>query len=577
MREKDTGRKALLSLDKAAAYLNLTEPGIQALIDAGYLSPDGVADGGPEFNRVSLKAFLARNADNGAGNVFELEPESVDPQSLIDALDGRADEMARRAYEIFAGAFPEARAWSLSERASFIEQASARFEAILAVTGQGAEADETLVVDLQDVGAAAAWAGSPLPQLLVMLRISRDLVVQSAVELAEEGGRHWGLALSLLLTRVLPAMDRLTDALAKGYWGAVLGRDAEAKTRYQDLVESSFSGICEIDLEGYLRYANPALATILGRQPEEMDGSALSDIMTPVDLSLSDVLAWNQQFSNEVHRFSVVRTDGVRRVVDVRTHPRYQGDSVVGYQMVFQDVTIAADLEADKNEFLAMVTHGLRQPLSTIVGLGATLESQAQELDGGQVTRMGAAIRGQAERMSRLADDLYDVSRLEAAQLFVAPRPVDLAQVINDAMASVASTGQSGFPDVEIRVAPGLLVQADPRRLEQIMANLIDNALEHGQAPVVVELRRYDPDGSAELAVRDGGRGVDPVMIPTLFNRTRTLARHHQGLARRAGLGLALVRGLIEAMGGRVWYEGPDAGGPAFCVRLPTSRRRLPG
>src|SRR5205823_7365629 len=151
---------------------------------------------------------------------------------LLDALDGRSDEMARRAFDIFATAFPEATGWSLAEQARFIDQARARFEAILAVTGQGAEVDEALVGDLQDVGASAAWAGSPLPQLLVVLRISRDLVVQTAVELAEERGRHWGLALSLLLTRVLPAMDQLTDALAQGYWAAIVGREETHRARY---------------------------------------------------------------------------------------------------------------------------------------------------------------------------------------------------------------------------------------------------------------------------------------------------------------------------------------------------------
>src|SRR5258708_10400904 len=177
--------------------------------------------------------------------------------------------MARRAFDIFAGVFPEAQTWPLGEQARFIEQARSRFEAILAVTSQGSEVDEALVGDLQDVGAAAAWAGSPLPHLLAILRISRDLVVQTAVELAEQRGRNWGLALSLLLTRVLPAMDRLTDALAQGYWAAVVGREEELRDRYQHLVETSSNGVFEVDLDGRIQYANPALGRILGRAPED--------------------------------------------------------------------------------------------------------------------------------------------------------------------------------------------------------------------------------------------------------------------------------------------------------------------
>jgi hypothetical protein len=208
-----------IDISVAARYLELDEQAIRALSAVGYLRPTDAA--GPAFELADLKAFVARNADNGSGNIPNVE-EDVGPQVLLDALDGRCDEMARRAFDIFAAAFPEAQRWSLSEQARFIDQARNRFEAILAVTGQGSAVDEALVGDLQDVGAAAALSGSPLPHLLAVLRISRDLVVQTAVELAEQRGGHWALPLSLLLTRVLPAMDRLTDALAQGYWAARL-------------------------------------------------------------------------------------------------------------------------------------------------------------------------------------------------------------------------------------------------------------------------------------------------------------------------------------------------------------------
>src|SRR5207237_8869347 len=98
-----------------------------------------------------------------------------------------------RACDSCAAAFREGWSWGLSERARFIEQARNRFEAILAVTGQGEEVDEALVGDLEEVGATAASTGSPLPQLLVVLRISRALVVQTPVDVAEGRGRHGGL------------------------------------------------------------------------------------------------------------------------------------------------------------------------------------------------------------------------------------------------------------------------------------------------------------------------------------------------------------------------------------------------
>lgn len=221
-----------IPLAEAATVLRLPPDAVIALVDSGYLVPADRGCEGPQFRMADLKAFVARNSGSDedlfrfeGGLPRRLQLEEVDPRDLLDALDGRAGEMARRVFDIFSTVFPEARDWDITEQAHFIEQAQARFEAILAVTGQGPEVDEALVGDLQEVGAQAAWSNSPLPQLLVVLRISRDLVVQTAVELAEARGRHWGLALSLLLTRVLPAMDRLTDSLAQGYWSASLSRD----------------------------------------------------------------------------------------------------------------------------------------------------------------------------------------------------------------------------------------------------------------------------------------------------------------------------------------------------------------
>ncbi|MDQ1375383.1 MAG: two-component system, OmpR family, sensor histidine kinase KdpD, partial [Actinomycetota bacterium] len=507
MAERDTGNRPLVTLEQTAELLQVPTDVVRSLLAAGYLAASRNGTDGPEFALVDVKAYLARNADNGSGNMLEaLERENVDPQGLLDALDGKSEEMARRAFEIFASAFPESSGWSMTEQGRFIDQAKARFEAILAVTGQGAEVDEALVGDLQDVGASAAWAGSPLPQLLVVLRISRDLVVQTAVELAEERGRHWGLALSLLLTRVLPAMDRLTDSLAQGYWAAMIGREEESRARYENVVERSSDGIYEVDLDGRIQYANGSLAIILGCRMEELEDARLGDVLRPVPGGGSlEALMQAPEGTSQRNRLTVMRPDGVRRVLDISTMARYQDNELVGYEGVAHDVTAALDLEAEKNEFLTLVTYDLRNPLTTILGLGATLESHSDELPTDRIRRMGGSIRRHAERIARLADDLYDMSRLESHTLLLSPRPVEVANVVDDALASVAEPG-----NVQVRVPAGVTVQADPRRLEQVVGNLVDNALQHGAPPVVVSLVGTHPDGSVELAVIDRGRGVEP-------------------------------------------------------------------
>ena len=559
MSERETGNRRQLTLAEAAEFLHMSEEAVGALVGAGYLAsaePNAPSDR-LVFPMVELKAFLARNADYGSGNLLDtFDAEPADPRALLEALDGKSEEMARRAYDIFASVFPETANWSITQQARFIEQAKARFEAILAVTGQGAEVDDALVDDLEEVGATAAWADSSLPELLIVLRISRDLVVQTAVELAEERGKHWGLALSLLLTRVLPAMDRLTDSLAQGYWQATLAREEESKARYRDVVERSSDGIYEVDLDGVVEYANPSLAIILGRRADELEHAVLSDVIpgvTPEAITTQEI--------------SVLRPDGVRRVLDIMSIPRHQEGMLVGFQGVIRDVTTAHDLEAEKNEFLSLVTFDLRQPLTTVLGLGATLESHAEELDGERIKRMGGSIRRHAERIARLADDLYDMSRLEAHSLLLSSRPVDLADAVENALGSVDD------PDaVTVDVPAGIIVQADPRRVEQVVANLVDNALQHGAAPVTVTLADRGP-AHVQLAVIDHGEGVPDSQVGTLFGRVAALSRRNRDRSRGTGLGLALVQGLVQAMGGTVAYQRDPAGGARFLVSLPLARR----
>jgi two-component system, OmpR family, sensor histidine kinase MtrB len=314
-------------------------------------------------------------------------------------------------------------------------------------------------------------------------------------------------------------------------------------------------------------FANASLGVILGRPVEELLGSRLADVLAPLDAS--NVLERLTVDSDERERteLAVSRPDGVRRVLEVSASARREGGVAAGFQAVVRDVTAEHDLGEAKNEFLALITHDLRNPLTAILGLGATLETHADELPVDRIQSMGQSVRRQAERIARLADDLFDVSRLEARSIVLNVRPVDIGLTVELALASVPDPAA-----VELRIPPDLRALADSRRLEQAVANLIENALLHGAAPVIVEAAAAD--GEVVLSVRDHGAGVAELLVPTLFSRIRTLSRRDRDRAGGTGLGLALVRGLVEAMGGRVGYEPAPGGGALFFLALPLPRPR---
>jgi PAS domain S-box-containing protein len=579
------GNARQLTLDQAADFLRLPVASVEALVGAGYLTPVGAPDPAEPADThlalTDLKAFLARNATQAADDDLDAELErtglrlprdlagaAIDPQALLRALDGRSGAMAERAFEVFAGVFPEALTWPAEQRERFLGHARSRFEAILAVTGMGDAVDDELIEELADVGRSAARAGTPLPEVLVTLRISRDLVVQTAVEVAESSGRSWGLALSLLLTQVLPAMDRLTDAIATGYWDAVVAAEEESWARYEAVVEHATDGVFDIDHEGVVRYANPALSVLLGLAPSHVVGRHVTELLVPADPSEPlEALAEPSRLDTWVE-LRARRADAVEREFLIRVHERRHDGAPVGYAGVVRDVTADRDLARQKDDFLALMTQELRHPLTTVLGLGVTLDTYASELSADRVARMGRSIHQQAERIARLADDLFDVSRLEANTLMLTPRTVDVRGVVEAALGMLPAT--PGIEDVELAVPHGLLARADARRLEQVVAHLVENALVHGVAPVRVEA--IDCGSEIELCVRDHGPGLPPGSEDVVFTRLHPSGDSPRYRDRASGLGLSLVRGLVEAMGGRAWYEVGDEGGATFLVTLPVPR-----
>jgi len=555
-----------MTLPEAAGVLRLPIESVQALTGAGYLRPTAELADGPRFALGDLKAFLARNertSDVGDGELIldrGASLDDLDPEALLDALDGRSEDMARRALDLLVAVFPEAGRWPLSQQAHFIEDARARFEAIVAVASLGSSVDESLIEELATVGADTAESGTPLTEVLLVLRISRDLVVQTAVEVADDWGRHWGLALSLVLTRVLPALDRLTDAIARGYWTAVIRRQDENQSRYENVVEHASDGVFEITPGGEIIYANAALGIQLGRSVAELLGQPLLTMLNP---------ATDYRVGLELAQVATRRPDGVVRILEIRTVERHVDGVLVGYDGVVRDLTAALHAEQLRNDFLGLLGHELRQPLTTVLGLGATLEEHGDELGGARVQSVGERIRRQAERMTRLTDDLFEFSRLELGSLVLSPRRVLLRSVVEHALAGLGvDVDASG---VVLDVPAGLAVVGEPRRLEQVFVNLVENGLRFGAPPVEVTASLAPGGRNVAVVVRDHGPGVDIALLPTLFSELRHLTRVPRRRSADGGLGLALVRGLVEAMGGRVSYETPTGGGAAFVVTLPAA------
>ncbi len=234
--------------------------------------------------------------------------------------------------------------------------------------------------------------------------------------------------------------------------------------------------------------------------------------------------------------------------------------------LVLRDVTEARRLEATRKDFVANASHELRTPVSAIAGAAETLLNGALS-DPERTREFVEIIARQAERLRSLVRDLLDLSRIESGQWLVEVGPLELEPVCRRSLEAVAALAQRKRIDLGCQVAPGISARADARALEQVLVNLLDNAVKYTPDGGRVGLAAA-PDGDrVVLSVSDTGPGIARHHLPRLFER---FYRADTGRARESGgtgLGLAIAKHLTQAQGGEIGVESGN-GGSRFWVRL---------
>ncbi|HEX8117474.1 MAG TPA: PAS domain-containing sensor histidine kinase, partial [Pyrinomonadaceae bacterium] len=222
-----------------------------------------------------------------------------------------------------------------------------------------------------------------------------------------------------------------------------------------------------------------------------------------------------------------------------------------------------------KDEFLAMLSHELRTPLTAILGWAKLLaDGQVSEA---RAAGAFAAIYRNARTQAQLIDDLLDVSRVITGKLRIEVGPVGIASVVEGAAAVLRPAAEAKGVGLAVNVEDrGLTVNGDPARLQQVVWNLLSNAVKFTPKGGRVELRAARAGSQAVVSVKDTGQGIDAEFLPPVFDRVRQAdmgtTRRHGGL----GLGLAIVRHLVELHGGEVTAESEGKGrGSTFTLRLP--------
>jgi PAS domain S-box-containing protein len=267
---------------------------------------------------------------------------------------------------------------------------------------------------------------------------------------------------------------------------------------------------------------------------------------------------------HEEERVALARTEEARRVAE---------ENQERTRLLVEDLRLARDRAEEatrlKDEFLATVSHELRTPLSAILGWGRVL--QGKNLDPAKTAKAVDAIVRNAIVQAHIVDDLLDVSRIVAGQLRLDIEVIDISQVVNAAIDGIRATTEAKGVTLQAVVNPEAgLIKGDSGRLQQVMWNLLNNAVKFTPRGGRIYLTVRRVDSSVEIEVADTGRGISPDFLPHVFER---FAQQEGTNARKAGglgLGLAIVKHLVELHGGGVQaHSDGDGRGATFIVRLP--------
>lgn len=360
-------------------------------------------------------------------------------------------------------------------------------------------------------------------------------------------------------------------------------RDAQrARADLEALINTSPVGVLVLDAKsGELKSINRE-AKRIGGELLAAEGSSVEQLLKIVTLrradgsevALSEFPLVPALSEGEVVRAEeiVLQTPAGQSVTALVNSTPISSDEgeVESVVVTLQDMTPVKELERLRAEFLAMVSHELRSPLTSIKGSAATLLESAADLDPAELHQFHRLISEQADSMRKLIGELLDVARIESGSLSVSLEPATVASLIDEGRTRFLSGG--GRDRMHIELAPDLPpVMADKRRIVQVLINLLNNAAKYSPESSPIEIAAVRDGIHVAFSVTDEGQGIAPERLPRLF---RKLSGIESGSARHdrdgAGLGLVICRGIVEAHGGRIWAESDGVGlGSRFTFTVP--------
>lgn len=340
---------------------------------------------------------------------------------------------------------------------------------------------------------------------------------------------------------------------------------SEVKNRLEAILSNTVNGILLIGQEGRLIYANPAAVSLLGLEADSIGRNYTESFTAYELLQMVDEARQSGQQSKR----SIVLHARRDRTVEVNVVPViYAGQSSRDILLVLNDISEMKRLEQVRRDFVANVSHELKTPVATISGFAETLcEEEGQ--DPASVAEFSRIIYNEAQRLARLIDELLTLSRLESDTIKLDLQKVNLNHLIGSTVSRMSIL--SGVKGVKIdyqEPAVAVEVSSDAELIEQIITNLIDNAIKYSPEQSRIEVNLEDYPERAIIKVKDYGIGIPATELPRISERFYRVDKARSRKTGGTGLGLAIVKHLAEVLRAQVSAESTPGIGSTFTVTL---------
>jgi PAS domain S-box-containing protein len=391
------------------------------------------------------------------------------------------------------------------------------------------------------------------------------------------------------LTRFNESIDQSLTEAARGF----TARSDVIANRLAAIIKSSDDAIVSKGLDGIITSWNHAAERIFGYTASEAIGQHITLIIPPEKRPEEEDVLSRLRRGEVIDHFQTVRRakDGRRLDISVTISPiRDSSDRIIGASKVARDITAqkrseealrvaqaeAEDANRAKDIFLATLSHELRTPLNAIVGWISILRAKGSE-DEDMVEGL-AVIERNTKAQVQLIEDVLDVSRIVSGKLRLEMRPCELVEIINAGIDVVRPGAEARNITLDVQLDPAAnRVTCDATRIQQVIWNLVSNAIKFTPKGGTIRVTLTRDQSSLQVEVSDNGQGISPELLPFVFDRFRQADSSSRRKFGGLGLGLSIVKHLVEMHGGTVVARSPGEGlGSTFIVRLPVRAVQMP-